>query len=121
MNRAARRRLAKDQAKRTGAAPGGGATGTPHQNLQLGMAHHQAGRLEQAAELYQGILARRPDHADANHLLGVVAFQRGRGEDYPAPSTSIPPSPPITSTWAYPCACWDAWAIALPATARRSP
>jgi Flp pilus assembly protein TadD/SAM-dependent methyltransferase len=81
MNRAARRRLAKDQAKRTGAAPGGGATGTPHQNLQLGMAHHQAGRLEQAAELYQGILARRPDHADANHLLGVVAFQRGRGED----------------------------------------
>ena len=81
MNRTARRRLAKDQVKRDVAAPGGGAPGTPHQNLQLGMAHHQAGRLEQAAEFYQGILARQTDHADANHLLGVVAFQRGRGED----------------------------------------
>jgi tetratricopeptide (TPR) repeat protein/SAM-dependent methyltransferase len=85
MNRTARRRLAKDHAIRIGAAPGaapgGGATETLQQNLQLGMTHHQAGRLEQVTESYQGILARQPDHADANHLLGVVAFQRGRGED----------------------------------------
>ena len=56
MNRTARRRLAKDHAIRIGAAPGaapgGGATETLQQNLQLGMTHHQAGRLEQATESY---------------------------------------------------------------------
>lgn len=39
--------------------------------------HHQAGRLEEAVALYRRILAARPEHADANHLLGVVAYQRG--------------------------------------------
>jgi tetratricopeptide (TPR) repeat protein len=38
---------------------------------------HQSGRLEQAARTYQSILARHPDHADALHLLGVVALQQG--------------------------------------------
>jgi tetratricopeptide (TPR) repeat protein len=39
--------------------------------------HHQSGRLEQAARLYQTILGRFPNHADSLHLLGVVALQLG--------------------------------------------
>jgi len=38
---------------------------------------HQKGKLKQAAEIYQNILAREPLHADALHLLGAVALQRG--------------------------------------------
>lgn len=45
--------------------------------LKEGLAHHNAGRLEQAEAEYRRILAANPDHADANHLLGVIAHQRG--------------------------------------------
>jgi tetratricopeptide (TPR) repeat protein len=38
---------------------------------------HQSGRLEQAALIYRRILAQEPEHADALHLLGVVALQQG--------------------------------------------
>ena len=44
--------------------------------LQSALQHHQAGRLEQAAQLYQQILQRQPEHADATHLSGVLAYQR---------------------------------------------
>ncbi|HUD88067.1 MAG TPA: tetratricopeptide repeat protein [Xanthobacteraceae bacterium] len=43
-----------------------------------GLAHHQAGRLAQAETLYRETLALEPDHADALHLLGVLASQIGR-------------------------------------------
>lgn len=36
---------------------------------------HQAGRLDEAAQIYRQILAIDPDHADCLHLLGMVAFQ----------------------------------------------
>lgn len=39
---------------------------------------HQAGRLNDAERLYQNILRIDPQHADALHLLGVVAHQQGR-------------------------------------------
>ncbi len=39
--------------------------------------HHQQGRLDEAALLYQAVLAVQPGHPDALHLLGVVAHQRG--------------------------------------------
>jgi predicted O-linked N-acetylglucosamine transferase (SPINDLY family) len=42
-----------------------------------GFAHHQAGRLDRAEALYRNVLAKDPEHADALHLLGVLAFQRG--------------------------------------------
>lgn len=45
--------------------------------LASALKHHQTGRLEEAEALYRRILAARPEHADANHLLGVVAYQRG--------------------------------------------
>jgi predicted O-linked N-acetylglucosamine transferase (SPINDLY family) len=48
--------------------------------LNAALHHHQSGRLEQAATLYGKILEADPRHADANHLLGVIAFQLGRNE-----------------------------------------
>jgi predicted O-linked N-acetylglucosamine transferase (SPINDLY family) len=45
--------------------------------LSIAMAHHQAGRLDLAEEVYRRILAAEPGHAEAWHLLGVVAQQRG--------------------------------------------
>ncbi len=44
-----------------------------HQAVQ----HHQLGRLDEAARLYQAILAAQPGHPEALHLLGVVAHQHG--------------------------------------------
>jgi predicted O-linked N-acetylglucosamine transferase (SPINDLY family) len=48
------------------------------QALQLALQHHRAGRLESAEDLYRRILAAEPAHADALHLLGVIAQQRGQ-------------------------------------------
>ena len=42
------------------------------------MVHHQAGRLNQAETLYRQILQVSPEHADALHLLGVIAYQVGK-------------------------------------------
>ena len=41
------------------------------------LAHHKAGRLEQAVALYRQVLAEKPNHADSWNLLGVVAHQKG--------------------------------------------
>jgi tetratricopeptide (TPR) repeat protein len=40
---------------------------------------HQAGRLAEAEAIYRHILAKSPQHADALHLLGLIAQQRGDG------------------------------------------
>jgi len=50
------------------------------QLLEQGMKLHQAGRLDEAQQLYQQILRQEPDHPDALHLLGVVAAQSGKPE-----------------------------------------
>jgi predicted O-linked N-acetylglucosamine transferase (SPINDLY family) len=53
--------------------------------LQIALEHHRAGRLEAAGEIYRRILEAEPQHADALHLLGVVAHQSGAqavAEDY---------------------------------------
>jgi tetratricopeptide (TPR) repeat protein/SAM-dependent methyltransferase len=41
---------------------------------------HQAGRLDEAACLYERLLAANPRHAGALHLLGMVAYARGELE-----------------------------------------
>jgi predicted O-linked N-acetylglucosamine transferase (SPINDLY family) len=41
------------------------------------MAHHQAGRVTDAAALYRAILERQPDHADSLHLLGLITADSG--------------------------------------------
>lgn len=71
MNRKQRRAGAKADARADLAGP----------LLAAGVQHHQGGRLEEAAKLYRRILAANPRHADANHLLGVVAYQQGRSAD----------------------------------------
>lgn len=46
--------------------------------MRVGIAHHQAGRFHRAETLYRKVLARDPDHAEALHLLGVLAYQSGK-------------------------------------------
>ena len=48
------------------------------QAFDLALGHHQAGRLADAEALYRRILAAQPNHADALHLLGLIAHQSGR-------------------------------------------
>ncbi|MGF7175140.1 tetratricopeptide repeat protein [Azospirillum doebereinerae] len=48
--------------------------------LAQAVAHHQAGRFQAAEEGYRAVLAADPHHADALHLLGVVALQTGGHE-----------------------------------------
>jgi len=48
--------------------------------LALAIQHHRAGRLAEAEGLYRQILSVEQQHADAWHLLGVVAHQAGRSE-----------------------------------------
>ncbi len=38
---------------------------------------HKAGRLDEAAAVYQQTLANEPDHHQSLHLLGLLAYQRG--------------------------------------------
>jgi predicted O-linked N-acetylglucosamine transferase (SPINDLY family) len=47
------------------------------QAFAMAMAEHQAGRLGAAEQIYRRILAADPQHADALHLLGVIAHQVG--------------------------------------------
>ncbi|HEY2411987.1 MAG TPA: tetratricopeptide repeat protein [Pirellulaceae bacterium] len=46
--------------------------------LSIAIHHHQAGRLDLAEPIYREILAVDPKPADALHLLGVIASQRGQ-------------------------------------------
>jgi protein O-GlcNAc transferase len=45
--------------------------------LAAAVAHHRAGRLDQAAALYDSILASSPDNAEALHNSGLIALRRG--------------------------------------------
>lgn len=45
--------------------------------LAAAVAHHKAGRLDQAAALYDTILAEQPVHAEALHNSALIALQRG--------------------------------------------
>ena len=47
------------------------------------LAHHEAGRFDQALTLYRDILLRDPDHTESLHLLGLITAQQG------APATGI--------------------------------
>ncbi|MFQ5995760.1 MAG: tetratricopeptide repeat protein [Acidiferrobacterales bacterium] len=48
--------------------------------IERAVAHHQAGRLQEAEALYQQILQAQPDHPDVLNLLGVLTHQAGRHE-----------------------------------------
>jgi tetratricopeptide (TPR) repeat protein len=83
MNRK-QRRAAKSQGK---AAPGCSAPaaaadspGPIAQRFALALAHHQAGRLDQAESLYRQICTLEPGHVESLYLLAVLARQGGRNE-----------------------------------------
>ena len=50
---------------------------TIQQTFHLAVQRHQAGRLQQAEQLYRQILAQQPNHADALNHLGMIARQVG--------------------------------------------
>ena len=50
------------------------------ESFNQAVAHHSAGRVAAAVPLYQAVLAEVPDHAEANHLLGMILAQHGQME-----------------------------------------
>ena len=62
---------------------GSGAQGVPGtgRTFQQALQSHQSGDLPQAEQLYRRILRIDPYHADALHLMGVLAHQQGRHEN----------------------------------------
>ena len=50
-------------------------------DLHAGLEHHRAGRLDRADRHYRAILSRSPNHPDALHLAGVIAFSRRSFDD----------------------------------------
>lgn len=58
-----------------------GASGAARDTFEQAVAHHRAGRLEDARMLYRRILASLPEHPDALHMLGVLSYQAGRYDE----------------------------------------
>lgn len=54
---------------------------TTQQAYELAVQHHVAGQLVEAEGLYRKILQSEPNHADATHMLGGVAFACGRAPE----------------------------------------
>ena len=73
MNRKERR-----AAKKTAGAPRESRPGS--ELLARALQAHQAGHPRDAESLYRQFLVIEPDHADATHLLGLIAHQLGRHE-----------------------------------------
>ena len=74
------------------------ATQTADQLVQIGLTHHQSGRLSEANEAYQQALAANPNHPDALHLLGMIAHQIGNhslAQELISRAVSVNPAMPI--------------------------
>lgn len=56
-----------------------------HQALYEAATHHRAGRIAEAEALYRKVLASSRDNPEANHNLGVLAMQSGKGLDQALP------------------------------------
>ena len=81
MNRAERRRQAKQKKKQKTAASVTQAPADVLELLKLAIEAHQAGRMDEAERLYRQILDIDPGHSNANHFLGVIAHHTGRGKE----------------------------------------
>ena len=55
-----------------------GTVGVADRAVAVGVQHHQAGRLDEAEAHYRQALADDPNHAEALHLLGLLAHQLGQ-------------------------------------------
>ena len=68
-----------------------------NETLEAALQSHQAGRLQEAETLYRRILAAIPNHANALHMLGVLAHQAGDNDiarELIAKSIALQPSAP---------------------------
>lgn len=54
---------------------------TQDQVLELADRHHRSGRAREAEQMCRSVLSQKPDHADALHLLGIIAGQTGRTDE----------------------------------------
>jgi protein O-GlcNAc transferase len=54
---------------------------TIQQTFELAARLHDSGKLKESEQLCRRILAVEPDHADALHLMGVIAHRNGRGAE----------------------------------------
>lgn len=86
MNRAHKRQQQK-LARKTARGKGGASGTMPDMPAEFladlvrkGVQAHRAGRLGEAETLYLQVLDIQASHADANHLLGLIALQVGRNE-----------------------------------------
>ena len=73
---------------------------TIDQALQQGIAAHQAGNLQDAEDLYRIILQSQPEHADANHNLGLLAVAVNQAEAaLPLFQVALKTNPKIEQFW----------------------
>jgi Flp pilus assembly protein TadD len=79
MNRKERRAASK-QAKRTAAGTESIENKRSSYLFSLALNHYQRGQRTDAEKLCRQLLASEPNHADAFHLLGIIAHQAGRQE-----------------------------------------
>ncbi|MBT3305133.1 MAG: tetratricopeptide repeat protein [Alphaproteobacteria bacterium] len=104
MNRAERRRQAKQKEKQNPAAGDEQDSPDAQINRALGLLKaaieaHQSGRLNEAEDLYWQILAIDPGQANANHLLGVIAEGSGRGAEAAALIARAIKSDPVNPSY----------------------
>ncbi len=55
-------------------------TDTQDERLQRALEHHRAGRVEQAEPVYRRLVSENPNHAEALHMLAIVAIGKGDGD-----------------------------------------
>jgi protein O-GlcNAc transferase len=68
--------------------------------LKNGIAAHQAGQISEADRLYTLILKAQPNHADANHNMGVLAVGIGKTQDaLPFFKAALEANPNIAQFW----------------------
>ncbi len=68
---------------------------TLRQLFDSAISQHQAGRVAEAEVIYHQILAQQPDHAEALHMLGILAAQTGQpsmAEDFIRKAIRINPN-----------------------------
>ena len=84
MNRAQKRQQQKMARKKAGKKGAGAQPDMPQEFLDdiihNGVQAHRAGKLSEAEALYRQVLDIQPDHGEANHLLGLIAFQIGQND-----------------------------------------
>ena len=54
---------------------------TIYEAFEQALSLHRAGRLAEAEAVYREIVSRAPGHADALHMLGMVALESGRPQE----------------------------------------